>query len=138
MHNILRNYYKTPLHFVVFVNSAQMIVEALQGKAGDVLVRRSSRKKLTKFTVIALLVLTIAACSILGYRTAALKAEAKQYERQLSELKTEKKQLDDNKKNIEEYKKYVKSDEFVEKTARQKLGLVKPGEIVFEPDSSDN
>ncbi|NLG85775.1 MAG: septum formation initiator family protein [Firmicutes bacterium] len=31
---------------------------------------------------------------------------------------------------------YLKSDSYVEKVARQELGLVKPGEIIFMPESS--
>ncbi|MGI6129425.1 MAG: FtsB family cell division protein [bacterium] len=31
---------------------------------------------------------------------------------------------------------YLKSDSYVEKTAREELGLVRPGEIIFMPESS--
>ena len=31
---------------------------------------------------------------------------------------------------------YLKSDSYVEKVARQELGLVKPGEIIFMPENS--
>lgn len=31
---------------------------------------------------------------------------------------------------------YLKSDFYIEKVARQELGLVKPGEIIFMPESS--
>lgn len=31
---------------------------------------------------------------------------------------------------------YLKSDSYIEKVARQELGLVKPGEIIFMPESS--
>ena len=35
-------------------------------------------------------------------------------------------------KDIEEYSKYTKTDEYVEEVARDKLGLVKQGEIIFK------
>lgn len=35
---------------------------------------------------------------------------------------------------IEEMKEYVKSDEYVEKLAREKLGLVYSDDIIFQPE----
>jgi cell division protein FtsB len=34
---------------------------------------------------------------------------------------------------IREQIEYMQSDEYIEKTAREKLGLVKPGDIVYKP-----
>ena len=35
---------------------------------------------------------------------------------------------------IEEYKAYVQTKKFIEQEARDKLGLVYPDEVVFEPE----
>ncbi len=40
-------------------------------------------------------------------------------------------------KELEEYEEYVKTDEYVEEVAREKLGLVYKDEIIFEPDNDD-
>lgn len=42
--------------------------------------------------------------------------------------------LNEQQKEIEEYKDYVNSDEYVEDIARKKLGLIYPDEIIFEAD----
>lgn len=54
-------------------------------------------------------------------------AEKEKYEKQLSKLEEEN-------ENIEDYRDYVKSDENIENIAREKLGLVYPGDIVFEAE----
>ena len=35
---------------------------------------------------------------------------------------------------LEQYRVYVQSKAFMEKTAKEKLGLVNPGEIILEPE----
>ena len=54
-----------------------------------------------------------------------LKNEIAGYENEIADLTEEQ-------KNIEEYREYVKSDEYIEDIARKKLGLVYPDEIIFE------
>ena len=39
-----------------------------------------------------------------------------------------------NKKELEEYKKYVKTKKFVEEVAKNKFGLLYPDEILIKPD----
>ena len=56
-----------------------------------------------------------------------LKEEKARYERELANLNEEQKE-------IEEYRDYVNSDEYIEDIARKKLGLVYPDEIIFEAD----
>ena len=36
---------------------------------------------------------------------------------------------------LEKYKEYIKSDEYIEDIARKKLGLAYPDEIIFEPSN---
>ena len=43
--------------------------------------------------------------------------------------------LEQEKKDLEQFKEYVKTDEYAEKIAREKFGLVYKGEIIFEPES---
>lgn len=63
----------------------------------------------------------------LDAKSKELHAEKEKYEKQLSKLEEER-------DNIEDYRDYVKSDENIENIAREKLGLVYPGEIVFEAE----
>ncbi|NLS44906.1 MAG: septum formation initiator family protein [Firmicutes bacterium] len=61
------------------------------------------------------------------YQITVVEREIEVWEKRCKELHT---QID-----------YLSSDEYIEKIAREKLGLVKPGEIQFivtDPDSFDN
>lgn len=96
--------------------------------------KRKRRKKLSPFTVFGVLVLCLVLCGTMAYRTATLKAQSAKYSAQIDELKREQKKLKDKEAELKDYKSYVKSKEYMEEVAREKLGLVYPNEIIFEPD----
>lgn len=96
--------------------------------------RLRPKKKLSRFTVFGIFALCLVLCSTLAYKNVSLKAKSAEYSQQISELKEEQKKLEQEKKEISEYKSYVKTDEYVEDAARDKLGLVYPNEIIFEPE----
>lgn len=80
------------------------------------------------FVIITVLVLF----SIITYKRveldakdSSLKAEKAKLEKQLSDA-------NEDTEDIEKYREYVNSDEYVENQARAKLGLVYPDEIIFE------
>lgn len=62
----------------------------------------------------------------------SLGAELRDKSAQISDLEQEKKQEEKRTEEIEEYKEYVGTDEYVEDTARDKLGMVKDNEILFQ------
>lgn len=92
--------------------------------------------KLRRLTVFAVILAVFVICGLLLGRSYKLRAEAEDYRTQLVQLQEEKKEIKNKKKELREYRKYMSSDKYVEDTARQKLGLVYPGEIVFEPEDS--
>lgn len=99
--------------------------------------RTRHKKRIGRFTVFGILVLCIVLCSTLTYKQSILKAQEKEYTKQLAQLKEEKKETDKKYKELEEYEEYVKTDEFIEEIAREKLGLVYEDEIIFEPDTDN-
>lgn len=111
------------------------IVELVE-KAGENLARRR-RKKLSKATIFGVVLVTVVLCGTLLYKQSALKAQGKEYSAQIEELKKQKKELAKEKENLEDFKDYVKTDEYVEEVAREKFGLVKKGEIIFEPEEEE-
>lgn len=104
------------------------------GEVGERMAKRRRRKRLSPFTVFGVIVLCLVLCSTLAYRTVSLKAQTAKYSAQITELEKEQKRLDEEKAELEDYKSYVKSKEYMEEVAREKLGLVYPNEIIFEPD----
>ena len=72
--------------------------------------KRRRKKKLSPFTLAGVIVLCLVLCGTVTYKTATLKSQSKSY------------------------KKHAKTDDYVEEIAREKLGLVHKGEIVFKPE----
>ncbi len=64
----------------------------------------------------------------------SLGAELQDKNAQISELEKEKQAEEQRAEEIEEYKEYVGTDEYVEDTARDKLGMVKENEILFKAE----
>ena len=98
-------------------------------------VRRRSKKKISRFTKFGIIVLCLVICGTLIYKSCILREQHKEYSKQIAQLKKEKKEALDKAKELEDYEEYIKTDDFVEEVARDKLGLVYKDEVIFEPDS---
>ena len=96
--------------------------------------RRRRKKRLSPFTVVGVIVLSCVLCGTFTYKTISLKAESAKYSAQIAELKNEKKKLMEQKAEIKDYVSYENTQEYTEEVARDKLGLVYPNEIIFEPN----
>ena len=55
----------------------------------------------------------------------------------ISELESEIAKEEQRAEDIEEYRKYTETREYIEEVAREKLGLVYEGEVIFKEASSD-
>ena len=55
----------------------------------------------------------------------------------ISELESEIVKEEQRAEDIEEYRKYTETREYIEEVAREKLGLVYEGEVIFKEASSD-
>lgn len=55
----------------------------------------------------------------------------------INELETEITKEEQRAEDIEEYRKYTETREYIEEVAREKLGLVYEGEVIFKEASSD-
>lgn len=76
------------------------------------------------FVVIALLL-------VLGIKSIQLKEKNASYEKTKKQLKAQIALEKDRAKEIDAYSDYVNSDEYIEKIARERLGLVGNNEIIF-------
>lgn len=63
----------------------------------------------------------------------SLRSQNKEYAQQEAELKAQIAEQQERSEQIEAYKEYIQSDEYIKQVAREKLGLALPGEILFEP-----
>ena len=82
------------------------------------------KKHMNKFTIMGIVLLCAVLCFTVLYRKSALEAQCKEYNAQITELKKEKKSVDEQTEELKKFEKYVDTDEYVEKIARERLGLV--------------
>lgn len=91
--------------------------------------KQLSRHKRSILCISSVIILLVAVVSV---SSVTLQAKNKAYIAQEQELK---KQIDEEEaraQEIEELEQYVGTDEYVEQTAKDKLGLVHEGEIIFK------
>lgn len=91
--------------------------------------KRLSRHKRSILCISSVIILLVAVVSV---SSVALQTKNKAYIAQEQELQE---QIDEEKaraQEIEELEQYVGTDEYVEQTAKDKLGLVHEGEIIFK------
>lgn len=94
-------------------------------------VRKRKQNRLGMIMVIMVIVMMTA---VVAYNGRELRAKKEAYAQQEQELQ---KQIDEEKARTEqlaEYKKYTKTKKFAEEVAKDKLGLVYDGEIIFQSE----
>ena len=89
------------------------------------------RKTHNRASMILITVVVIVMTIIVGYSVHEMRAELREKDEKIESLNEQIADEERRKEEIENYKEYVETDEFVEDTAREKLGLVYEDEIVF-------
>lgn len=92
---------------------------------------RITRYKSSIIFISCILFILAGATAVHGF---SLRSEMKEQNAQISKLKEEKKEEQEKAKAIQKYKEYVGTDEYIEDTARDKLGMAKENEILFKPE----
>ena len=83
-----------------------------------------------RLIVVVVLIMVIA----LAVRCRSLIIKNETYAQQIDMLEQQITEENDRTVNIEEFRDYTKTDPYIEKVAREKLGLVYPDEIIFQPE----
>lgn len=91
------------------------------------------KKKLSPYTVAGIVALCVILCGTVTYKTYLLKRQSETNQQRIEQLKNEQAAQNEREEELKEFKKHVKTDEYVEEIARDKLGLVHEGELVFKP-----
>lgn len=81
-----------------------------------------------------IVVMVMFVCCFLFIKKMNLDQERAEYAAVLRVRQKELEDLEKESKSIEEYKVYVKTKSYIEKTAREKLGLVYEDEIIFKSE----
>lgn len=93
-------------------------------------IRNNRRRRRSGVFMITAVVLVL--CFILTYNSFGMKASLREKNSQIEELQAQVDEQEQIKENLEKESEYIKSDDYVEEIARDKLGLVHDNEIVFK------
>lgn len=97
--------------------------------------RRTKTKKQPNWLVGAIFfVLVVGICFVFYTRTENLKEQNELAKQELEQLTAEIIEEEERAKDLDEYAKYVNTKQYVEDMAREKLGLIYPGELVFKAE----
>lgn len=94
--------------------------------------KRADRSRRLNLQAVALVVLLL--CGVVGYKKIDLLNQEAECQKKLGQLEETKKTEEQRSLEIEDYKIYVQSKQYIEQEARDKLGLAYPDEIVFQAE----
>ena len=99
---------------------------------------RSNTKKTSNRLVSAVIcVLVIGICVAVSVGSRKIKETNKEHASKIEQLKDEISKEEARGEELENYAKYINTKQFVEEMAREKLGLVYPGEIILRGERKD-
>ncbi|GLC78256.1 FtsB family cell division protein [Lacrimispora brassicae] len=98
---------------------------------------KSRRKRKDKWgnrmALIGITFVVFSLAVIVTIKGVGLKEKEREYELRLENLQAQVDKEDERSKKLEEYRVYVQTKQYIEEVAKQKLGLVKPDEILLKP-----
>ena len=97
---------------------------------------KPKKKKLSPYTIAGIVALCVILCGTVTYKTYLLKRQSEAYQKRIEQLKNDQAEQKEREEELKEFENYVETDEYVEEIAREKLGLVHEGEIVFRPENN--
>lgn len=93
--------------------------------------RRRVKKK-SGVGLIAFIVLTL--CAAIAYKQIDLKDQSKKKQEQIEKLEARIQGEEERAVEIENFRAYVQTKGYIEKIAREKLGLVNPDDVIFKKE----
>lgn len=84
--------------------------------------------------LIAVTAVVVCLALVLGARMRTLKKKQEEYMQREQELIAQVAAEEDRAQTLEEYRVYVQTKQYIEKVAKEKLGLVNPDEILLKPN----
>ena len=92
------------------------------------------KKRSNRLVGVIICILVVGICMVFLARTKELKAQNEAANRDVEELQEALQEEENRTERLEEYAKYVNTKQYVEDMAREKLGLIYPGELVFKAE----
>ena len=95
---------------------------------------RAHRNKVTMIGITSVVCLLMVILLVQGQR---LNAQASDNEQRMAELEQQIEDENQRTQEIGDLEEYMQSDEYLEKVAKDKLGLIKDGEIIFKESGGE-
>lgn len=96
--------------------------------------RRSTGTSSNRAPMLTITVVVMCMALALGIKVHSLQEKRALYLSQEQDLTEQVDAEKERSKELEEYRIYVQTKEYIEKTAKEKLGLVNPDEIILKPE----
>ena len=87
-----------------------------------------------RVAILAVIVVVMVMAVFLGIRSSRLKAKEEAYRAREQQLTEEVREEEIRAESLAEYREYVKTKEYIEEAAKDKLGLVNSDEILIKPN----
>lgn len=106
---------------------------------GDYMVKKGRSRRTGKYlwgnrmAILGITFVVLSLAVIVTIKGGTLKEKEREYELRLEALKTQEADEEERSQKLEEYRIYVQTRQYIEEVAKQKLGLVNPGEILLKP-----
>ena len=97
---------------------------------------KAGKKSQNRFSMFMAMLVVLLLLVVVAVSSIRLRNDLKVKEKRRAELEQQIELEIERSKELEEYEKYVQTDQYKERAARDKLGMVKDGEIVFEDEGS--
>ncbi|MEY8391976.1 septum formation initiator family protein [Lachnospiraceae bacterium 45-W7] len=98
--------------------------------------RRRGRQNKNGMLCITLIVLILA--GVMSIQIINLHHKNESYRNRQKEMQAQLESEEQRKKELEEYEKYINSEEYIEQAAKTRLGLVHENEIIFKEKRENN
>ena len=92
------------------------------------------KKRQNRFSMVLVMIAVLMVLVVVSLRSVDLKRKQEDYGAQIEQLERQIEEETQRTAEIEEYEKYTKTRKYVEEVAKDKLGLVYEGEIIFKPE----
>lgn len=96
--------------------------------------RQRSDRNENAFAVMTVSAVIVCMAVIVNLKVSALEEKSKAYTGRIDSLEQEYQQEQDRSQKLEEERLRVQTKQYTEQVAREKLGLVYPGEVVLKPN----
>jgi len=99
--------------------------------------RRKKDKWSNRLAIMGITMVVISLGVVVNLKSASMKKKGLEYQLREQTLNQQVAAEENRAKELEEYRIYVQTKQYIEEVAKQKLGLVKPDEILLKPSQNN-